>query len=448
MANLTTSTQGVAKIEEFKSRASALADEEVQDAFYRPVAAPKLRPKATPAFIPDRAPNSDIDGTQEEDAFLRSRRRVPVRKALLPRTRIGQFALAAGILVGLAAIAAAAIAARELLKHDPRFRIDSSDSIQILGNSQVTRAELLSVFGSDIGRNVFFIPLAERRAGLESLPWVQHATVMRVLPNQMRVAITERTPIAFVRAGNEIGLVDANGVLLPMPPTSSTHTTPANYSFPVVTGIDAADPLSTRSARMHIYTRFIKELDATGEKISAQLSEIDLSDPEDVKATIETQGDATGSSLLLHFGEEDFLARYRNYESHLAEWRQQYPHLASIDLRYERQVVLEMDKKASSAAPATPVGADTTSIAAGVSVSTTSTQAETSPKHHAAVGLGPKKPAKTTPTTKHQPTRVPTTATKRPVYHDAYPAARTKPEPYIDARPIDRPAAAQKGTVQ
>ncbi|HEY0795822.1 MAG TPA: FtsQ-type POTRA domain-containing protein, partial [Acidisarcina sp.] len=357
MANLTTSTQGVAKIEEFKSRVSALADEEVQDAFYRPVAAQKLRAKPALRFTPENASRDTLEDTQEEDAFLRSRRRVPIRKGWLPRTRVGQFALAGGVLVGLATVAAGAIGARELLKHDARFRIDSSDSIKILGNSRVTRAELLSVFGSDIGRNVFFIPLAERRAGLESLPWVEHATVMRVLPNQMRVAVVERTPVAFVRNGNEIGLVDGNGVLLPMPSARADDASPTHYSFPVVTGIDPGDPLSTRAARMHIYKSFIDALDASGEKISAQLSEIDLSDPEDVKAVVEGPGDASGSDLLLHFGDADFLARYRNYESHLPEWRRQYPRLTSIDLRYERQVVLEMAKDAQvGSAASTPSG--------------------------------------------------------------------------------------------
>jgi len=102
---------------------------------------------------------------------------------------------------------------------DARFRIDAASSIQVLGNSQVTRPELLSVFGGDIGRNIFHVPLALRRAELEQLPWVEHATVMRLLPSQLRVSVIERVPVAFVRAGNQIGLVDKQGVLLNMPPT-------------------------------------------------------------------------------------------------------------------------------------------------------------------------------------------------------------------------------------
>ena len=346
----------MAKIEGFLGRSAALAEDDLQDGFYRPASASKSRPET--GSQPRPAPRFQPE-PPDEDAFLRTPRRVPVRKGLLPRSRVGQAAVAAGALTAAAGFTLLSIAAHNLLKHDPRFRIDSSASIQIQGNSEVTRPELLSVFGSDIGRNVFFIPLADRRADLERLPWVEHATVMRLLPNQLRVAIVERVPVAFVRTGNEIALVDASGVILPMPPAASSAAVPAkHYSFPVVTGIDAGDPLSTRTARMHIYQRFLSEIDASGENVSAQLSEVDLSDPEDVKAIIQ----ASGSDILLHFGDQEFLARYHNYQAHLAEWRQQYPRLTSVDLRYERQVVLEMSKDTAvtgqDLAPASAPAAD------------------------------------------------------------------------------------------
>jgi cell division protein FtsQ len=109
-------------------------------------------------------------------------------------------------------------------------------------------------------------------------------------------------------------------------------------SFAVVSGINPADPPSVRKARMQIYQKFLADLDSTGEHISAHLSEVDLSDPEDVRATVP----ANGTDLLLHFGDQDFLPRWRNYQAHIAQWEQQYPHLASIDLRYDREVVLKM----------------------------------------------------------------------------------------------------------
>ena len=129
--------------------------------------------------------------------------------------------------------------------------------------------------------------------------------------------------------------MDASGVLLDMPPHGQGD---AHYSFPVVTGILAGDPASTRAARMKIFEQFTTDLDSSGEKISEKLSEVDLSNPEDVRALIPDQG----KDVLVHFGDTDFLNRYRKFEEHLPEWRMQYPALSSVDMRYERQVVLEM----------------------------------------------------------------------------------------------------------
>lgn len=92
---------------------------------------------------------------------------------------------------------------------------------------------------------------------------------------------------------------------------------------------------------MKIYQGFVSALDANGENISRKLSEVDLSNPEDVRAIIPDRA-SNGSDILVHFGEERFLERYHQYQEHLAEWRTQYPKLASVDMRYERQVVLEM----------------------------------------------------------------------------------------------------------
>ncbi len=97
------------------------------------------------------------------------------------------------------------------LLHDERFVIESSSSLEFEGNAHVTRAQMLGIFGADVERNIFTVSLAERRAELERLPWVANATVMRLLPNRMRVSIVERTPVAFVRQGSHIGLVDAKG---------------------------------------------------------------------------------------------------------------------------------------------------------------------------------------------------------------------------------------------
>jgi cell division protein FtsQ len=245
----------------------------------------------------------------------------------------------------LGGAAVSAFVLKNYLDRDARFRIAGASHIQAAGLTEVSRAQMLPVFGEDIGRNIFFVPLSERRRQLEEIPWIERATVMRVLPDQIRVSVVERKPVAFVRQGQEIGLVDASGVLLAMPPAMMAQH---HYSFPVVTGIDAADPLPSRTARMAIYQRLMAELDANNQHFSQQISEIDLTDPEDARVLMPEQG----ADIMAHFGEDHFLERYQRYRAHIAEWRQQYPNLAVADLRYEQQVVLQMSPAPNAAQPA------------------------------------------------------------------------------------------------
>jgi cell division protein FtsQ len=252
-----------------------------------------------------------------------------------PASTAGRVVLSAGALLVIFAFIATCLMARHSLERDARFRIAGGEDIQATGLTEVSRAEMLPVFGEDIGRNVFFVPIEQRRRELEQIPWVERATVMRLLPDQIRVALVERQPVAFTRHGEQIGLVDANGVLLSMAPaTMAKH----HYSFPLLTGIDPGDPADSRKARLDVYLRMMSELDADGKHNSEQISEIDLTDPEDARVLMPEQG----ADILAHFGEDHFLERYERYQAHIAEWRQQYPHLAAVDLRYDNQVVLQM----------------------------------------------------------------------------------------------------------
>ena len=267
--------------------------------------------------------------------FGRDRDQKPRGRWWRPASTPGRVFLAVGALLVLGAFATATLTLKHYLGRDARFRIAGAENIEASGLTEVTRAQLLPVFGEDIGRNIFFVPLSERRRQLEQIPWIERATVMRLLPDQIRVSVVERTPVAFTRHGQQIGLVDANGVLLKM---AAAAMAAHHYSFPVVTGIDPGDPAEARKARMATYLRMMSELDADGKHNSQQISEIDLTDPEDARVLMPGQG----TDILAHFGEDHFLERYQRFQEHIAEWRQQYPHLAAVDLRFDNQVVLQM----------------------------------------------------------------------------------------------------------
>lgn len=315
-----------------------------------------------------------------------------------PASTTGRVFLAICALVVLGGCTAATLAFRTSIERDPRFRIAGASGIQATGLTQVSRSEMLPVFGEDIGRNIFFVPLDQRRKSLEAIPWIERATVMRVLPDQIRVNVVERQPVAFTRQGSQIGLVDADGVLLTMPAAAmAAH----HYSFPVLTGIDGGDPAASRRARMAVYQRMTGDLDSSGQHFSRQISEIDLTDPEDARVLMPEQG----ADILAHFGEDHFLERYLRYKAHIAEWRQQYPHLAAVDLRYDQQVVLQMDTgKEAAAASGNQAGTLPKPSAAGNALS--AAPQSPSPRAESSSTSGSRAKKKTAPVrTKHPDAR-------------------------------------------
>ncbi len=296
------------------------------------------------------AANGSSDGFDPDDtAVQRNRGRGRrIRRGLIPQTKNGRIAASIAFVAVLGVLGAAAYTVNNFLHTDSRFRIASSSSIELEGNTHLSRSQLLSVFGEDVEGNLFHVPLRERREQLEQMPWVEHATVMRFLPGRLRVNVVERTPIAFVRQGSSIGMADRNGVLLDIPPDAPGNP---QYSFPVVTGLKAEDAPEIREQRMHLYSEFLRDLDSGGKKVSTDLSEVDLSDPEDLKALLPS---GNGSETLVHFGTSSFLHRYDRFQEHIAEWKAQYPRLSSVDMRYERQVVLQMPPRDSTVAAAKP----------------------------------------------------------------------------------------------
>jgi cell division protein FtsQ len=294
---------------------------------------------------------------EQESPFLRGQKRVSVRRGSLPKKTANRLMWIAAAIVGFAILGTAALNLYRYGKHSWRFRIDSSEQIEVAGADHVAHAQIMEVMGGDIGRNIFFIPLAQRQEQLEQIPWVESASVMRFVPNRLRIEIHERTPVAFARIGSHISLIDAGGTLMELAP-GIKH----KYSFAVIAGMSAGEPLSTRVARMKIYNTLIRALDSTGAHYSRELNEVDLSDPEDVKVMA---SDASGE-VLVHLGSANYLQRYKTYVTHVLQWRQQFDKLESVDLRYDGQIIVNPDLDGMTHLPALTPAAAKAAMAAGV----------------------------------------------------------------------------------
>src|SRR5580704_13319870 len=332
----------------------------------------------------DDARMLDLD-VEQESPFLRGQKRVSVRRGSLPKKAATGLTWGILALGGLFLCGAAIAALYHYGEHSWRFRVESSDDIEVAGLQNVTRYQIMEVMGGDIGRNIFFVPLTERKQALEKIPWVESASVMRFVPNRVKIEIHERTPVAFARVGSKILLIDSVGTLMDLPAAGKKK-----YSFPVILGMNPGEPASTRAARMKIYNDLVSQLDAGGTHYSQDLSEVDLSDAEDVKVLpSDTQGE-----VLVHLGSSNYLERYKVYVSHVREWRQQFDKLESVDLRYDGQIIVNPDLQGTIKQPPLTKSSAQIAVAAGMKPAALITHQVLAQKSTAVLTPASKPPAK------------------------------------------------------
>jgi cell division protein FtsQ len=249
------------------------------------------------------------------------------------------------VTVWVVAAAASACVAYEVghfLLTDPEMALVHPEQVALRGNHNVTPASVLEIFAADRGKSVLRIPLDERRKQIEALPWIEHATVRRALPNRIEVEITERTPVAFVREASDMALVDAHGVILERPLAGDFH-------FPVITGISTDMALEDREKRLQLFSGFAQQIESEHAGALDQVSEVDLADDHDVRATMTGLGtdpsaNQADAPVLVHFGDSDFAGKYQTLVDDIGQWRAKAGPVESVDLRFSREAVVNQDR--------------------------------------------------------------------------------------------------------
>jgi cell division protein FtsQ len=106
----------------------------------------------------------------------------------------------------------------------------------------------------------------------------------------------------------------------------------------------------------------VHDLDSSGARYSQDLSEVDLSDLENLKVRV---NDPAGD-VLVELGSAEYLKRYQIYVTHVRDWRQQFQKLESVNLRYDNQVIVNPDVEGKPKQAALTPSAAKAAAAAGV----------------------------------------------------------------------------------
>jgi cell division protein FtsQ len=220
----------------------------------------------------------------------------------------------------------------QFLIADPRFALDGPEgspdtpTLEITGAEHASRRKIETVFNQDAGRSVYLLPLSDRRASLREVDWVKDASIARLWPNRVIVSVSERKPVAFLTLGSSrFALIDEDGVILPLAAD--------RFTLPVLDGVRSADPPAQRREQVH---RMLRLTRALGSELAARISEIDVSDRDNLKVTEPDDGHA----ITLLLGDHDFALRYQNFVRNYPEIKRRLPGAATLDLRLEDRITV------------------------------------------------------------------------------------------------------------
>jgi cell division protein FtsQ len=174
-----------------------------------------------------------------------------------------------GLIVGYRVAASAALFQAQMIDVSGASRT-SAEEIQLLTRRAVART------------GVWRADLSAISAELSRLPGVRRAVVTRVLPDRIRVRITERSPVAVIRTSSgHFVWVDEEGVTLgEMKPEDRMP----EFFIRGWNEEAGEDERAENVERVKKYLELVKEWDAA--RLSPRVSEVTLSDLRDVRAQL------------------------------------------------------------------------------------------------------------------------------------------------------------------
>lgn len=234
--------------------------------------------------------------------------------------------------IGLVALLWGAIQLEHFLISDPQFTLavppdagEASPAVEIIGVTNSARENIASLFDKDYGQSVYLMPLRQRRDDLLRLQWVKEARVTRIWPNRLQIRITEREPVAFVQlpGESELPLIDTDGFIL-------RPEVQGSFNLPILTGITRQQSDEDRRVRVR---RLRKLINDSGE-LSAKISEVDATDPDNLKV----MQDAGGKAVTLIIGNRYFKRRLEKFKQNAEDLLRRDPAKTTFDLRVDGSI--------------------------------------------------------------------------------------------------------------
>jgi cell division protein FtsQ len=107
--------------------------------------------------------------------------------------------------------------------------------VALTGNQHLSRDEIFAIAGVTAHTPLFFLDVSDARAKLKTNPWIADATVQKLYPDRLQIAITERTAFALWQKDRRISIVADDGTVL------EPFIAPRYTTLPLFVGTGAAE---------------------------------------------------------------------------------------------------------------------------------------------------------------------------------------------------------------
>ena len=88
------------------------------------------------------------------------------------------------------------------------------DEVKITGQSETSELDVLDQLAIGTFPSLVTFDVDAAKARVESLPWVEQATIRKLYPDTLQVRIAERTPYAIWQHDTHVSLIDAEGKVI------------------------------------------------------------------------------------------------------------------------------------------------------------------------------------------------------------------------------------------
>jgi cell division protein FtsQ len=209
--------------------------------------------------------------------------------------------------------------------------------VTFYGCKELKPQELEAIIRQDFPANILRIDLLQLKNRLEQETWAKQVEIRRILPSDLIIYIQERVPAAILELQGNLMMADKDGILL-----GRYDPGFGKLDAPVLKGVLGEDAENYRlyqaenTARIQQALAMLLEIESGMPQYTRQISEVDVSDRQNLKILL------VDDTAEVYLGEKDYLKRFRTFIGNLSEYQKlklQYSEFASIDMRYEGQIV-------------------------------------------------------------------------------------------------------------